>query len=244
MGKIPLSKLGHVEGMVEVCAETVSKSGRPKTGLVIALIVLLLSLLGIAGFPAYQNYQLKEGAAGIRTRLIPTATPVAMKPITDWKTYTSDVNKFQIKYPPDWEIIDPARIEEPNKILLILKSPIVIDSPTEPLVYGVTLYNYGPAEGKTAKQLVDEEVNDLRTHARGLSEFQLEARETITVGGETAEWAVGFLSRSGSVEVVFVHNDSRYKFLFSPYELDIPEWQSEKYEVIFREILSIFKFVE
>lgn len=216
-------------------ASLVSQDEKPGTNPVTALAVLLLFSLGITGFLAYQNYQLKEKAVGVQAKpiptLTPTVTPVATKLMTGWKTYTSDVNKFQIKYPPGWEMIDPAKTLETND-LLKLKSPIVIDSPSEPLIYNITLYFEGPAEGKTARQFIDE------------AGIPPETRETVIIDGKTAELTVGFPSRAGSIDVTFIHNNFRYHFLLTPYDLDDPAWKSDRYEALFRQILSTFKFVE
>lgn len=90
--------------------------GKPLT---IVFALLLLGTLGIAGYFAFQNYQLKQQASQPQLSLPSTATaspaPVT-DPTTDWLTYTSKGLLF--KYPPSWAV-ETSRIIGTNPDVII-----------------------------------------------------------------------------------------------------------------------------
>jgi len=95
---------------------TTLPTNKPKTGLIITLIVLLLAALGIVGYLAYKNYQLKiSSTLSTSPTQTPTSTQPTLKPATsspttpetdttipNWETYTEP--NFSIQYPSDVEL--------------------------------------------------------------------------------------------------------------------------------------------
>lgn len=67
----------------------------------VLMMIILLLALGVAGFFAYQNWQLKQQIAQVQpaptTLITPTTTA---DPTTNWKIYTNQKLGFTIKYPP------------------------------------------------------------------------------------------------------------------------------------------------
>lgn len=80
-----------------------------QSSFLITLLSILLSIsVFIAGFFAYQTQNLVKEL----TKLQVVPTPVATSspdPTADWKTYTNKKLKLELKYPPDYSIIDEGK---------------------------------------------------------------------------------------------------------------------------------------
>lgn len=78
-----------------------------KKWLIPTLIGAVLLSLGLAGYFAYQNFQLKKEQPNLG-QATPTPTSNIPSPTTDqttnWKTYKNDAHKFTFKYPSDWQV--------------------------------------------------------------------------------------------------------------------------------------------
>jgi len=78
---------------------------KPKTGLVVGLILLFLSAIGAAGYFGYQYWQLRQ--AQLETTEVPienSQPELAEDPTADWLTYTSEKYGYEIKYPKEASI--------------------------------------------------------------------------------------------------------------------------------------------
>jgi hypothetical protein len=209
-------------------------------------LVLLLTLFAATLFLSY--FTVKKKQTEINKDVIPKSEiqlPANnLAPMANWETYTNESQNISFKYPPDWIKLDIESPVERETVIVRLQSPTVVENPVNPINYWVTLHNRGPANGKTAKQITDEAIELVRKNSSNLSDFEPDEREKLFLGGEEAELTSGFPSRMGHINVEFVHNDTRYTFSLSPYNLALHEWESAKYSHTFRQIISTFQFTD
>lgn len=81
-----------------------------KSGLIIILIALLIISLGMAGYLAYQNFQLRQQVAQAPAPETSEAGPSPTQDeIPNWKTYRSDWFEISLQYPQD-DVLDKPHL--------------------------------------------------------------------------------------------------------------------------------------
>lgn len=213
----------------------------------IVLVLLLVAALGAAGYFYLQGKQTPgnpiakwfvddEETLKDRYVLIPTSDPTA-----GWKVFEDRIVGFSFRYPGDWE--DITNQQAPNyskKSLALLRSPVVIQSATEPLQYVFSLDLEGVNQS-TVAEIVDKRTKEVQQQD---PKFSLENRKRIVLDGKTAERIVGLPSAHGSIQVLAIRDSILYTFMLNPYDPTNVTWKSDKYARIFDQILSTFKFLD
>lgn len=101
-----------------------SENQKSNKWLLISLVIFALAVLGVAGFFAYQNYQLKEKL--IPKKGVPSSPPMptevplptpTLDPTANWLTYTNKNICYTFKYPKE------VALNEENIIHLSLWGP-------------------------------------------------------------------------------------------------------------------------
>jgi len=91
----------------QLFAEPTPPQNTNKKWLLPSLISLVFIAFSVAGYFAYQNFQLKKEQPSLG-HTTPTPTSGVPSPTTDqtadWKTYKNDIHSFTFKYPSDWQV--------------------------------------------------------------------------------------------------------------------------------------------
>lgn len=169
-----------------------------KKWLIPTLIGAVLLSLGIAGYFAYQNYQIKQQGvqptpAFVSTLPSVTATPTTVVPTTaptlGWETYSNASAGFSIKYPKGWR-----KVETKNWVGF---GPQEIG---EDVAWGVSFFNKSE---KTAVQIKDEagkQFPDRKQTEETISFDGLSATKVITTTNQFADWySVTIIIDSGNM---------------------------------------------
>ncbi|MBU1110706.1 hypothetical protein KKB83_03755 [Patescibacteria group bacterium] len=87
-------------------------------------MILVVVLVTIAGYFAFQNYQLQQQLATQQTSLTPppsaqladSSPPSTVSPTTDWKIYTSNIHNISFKYPTSWSLVEQEGQREGGQV--------------------------------------------------------------------------------------------------------------------------------
>jgi len=218
-------------------SETPQPQPEPKTAkpsLLIGLGVLALILLASTGYLAFQNYQLKKEISQLQSSPSPTSTP---DPTASWKTYKDNKQGVEFKYPDNWY----TALCEPDTFCVFLDDkPIKIPEASEfitPIHVGFneatnTVTNKKYFEEKTLEEGIEryKAIFDSKT---------VKVVEDLLVGGKEAAQVSGN-SGPGMLEGEYFE----YTLIQMDNKLLVIQLFGEKYQNIYNQILSTFKFVE
>ena len=149
---------------------------------------------------------------------IASPTP-APDPTADWISYVNDKDGYSIKYPTDWgsEKCPPGGTD--NQIIYICSSE-KFGNAIEPVSYYIWISKVTQLDNQWAYK---------QDSISGLAAFR-----TIDIP-----------SRSGAESVFFKANDNSYiSISFTPYDLQNPFTQQDRFYKTFNQILSTFKFTD
>src|SRR3989344_6163826 len=150
----------------------------------------------------------------------PLPTEVSTKegdPTADWISYANDKDGYSIKYPTDWgsEKCPPGGTD--NQIIYICSSE-KFGNAIEPVSYYIWISKVTQLDNQWAYK---------QDSISGLAAFR-----TIDIP-----------SRSGAESVFFKANDNSYiSISFTPYDLQNPFTQQDRFYKTFNQILSTFRF--
>lgn len=104
-----------------------------KKPMIVMGVVTILSLL-VSGYLYYQNTQLKQQISQVQVTPSPavvTPSPTA-NPTANWKTYTSEILSFSVKYPDSWYL---TKCNDSGETALLNKDivPQCVGEPFEPI---------------------------------------------------------------------------------------------------------------
>lgn len=166
-----------------------AKDKKTNNLLVILLFIFFLGASGLAGFFAYQNFQLKKEQPKS------TPTPAAgfpsstNDPTANWETYSNTSAGFIIKYPIGWR-----KIETENGVGF---GPKEIG---EDVTWGVSYHN---KSDKTIDQIKDEvgnQFSDRKQTEESVTFKGLTATKVVTTTNEFEDWyAVSIIIDSGNM---------------------------------------------
>ncbi len=128
---------------------------------VVIVVVILFLTLGVAGFFAYQYYQLKQQIAHTQPTPTPMISQVPLMQVNNstanWKKYTNTTFHYEFSYPNNLRIDENSLKDMPNSVLLNVVTAQEFSPPGFPLIYvsaipkGITrndflVYNFMPQD--------------------------------------------------------------------------------------------------
>jgi hypothetical protein len=218
----------------------------PRKGFVqIIIAVIVVLAIGAGAMFVYQKYSQKPTLSPTQTTANnnPTQTinktspsPVTSDETAGWKTYTNTAEKITFKYPNDWDTVAPSGKEDPT--LVTVRSPIVIDSPSEPLRYLLTII-VAPTQQNSVSEAMDSTIAQIKSQNPNYPQINT---EKIKVGNQEAELTTDLPSQGGSIQIYIIYNKRLYQLTFLPYDPKKAEWRSREFRRTLDNILSTFKF--
>lgn len=218
--------------------------GSQSSFLVILLSILLLLSVTIAGFFAYQTQKLVKELQGIRNEgkvvsvatteptTEPIATDSAMIDTTNWKTYANAKYNFSFKYPMNWGILD-----EFGGDLMI--APIVdIENVSKTLKYNILDGGYDGGKQIISLLSIREGEVDLSP-----DQYWDVVKTLIQIDNKTFDKYVSTNIKS-TPNGKFFKGDITTEILMPLKDNFVINFMliDSKYDMIFNQILSTFKF--
>lgn len=187
-----------------------------------------------------------------RLEIQPVSTPLVSPTIfqdstTNWKTYVSNVNNFEFKYPSDWEVKGGEQESEPFNGLgrLFLRPTLDSNSPLS----SVQEFSLIQIEltGSPIQQTLDNHLNSLCK----VNRCEPTNADSILVGGLPAK-RINLGSDSYFQEIAAVKYDINTPYLktgFIAFTLHLDQklyshYGESQIRIIFDQILSTFKFID
>jgi hypothetical protein len=213
----------------------INESSEPKSKLVpILLIILIISVLVVGGFFVYKTYFSQNTIQPIgNSTSQPVSTP---DPTADWQTYTNEKYGYSFKYPSDWKVEaengeDPTTTFSPS-----FSSPCNFNN--DGRCTNLTLALGGKyKEGQNLEYYFNINIQDIVS------------KRDIVVGGEKAleikyHLAKEYVGHEGepAIEIKAIHNKNVLTIQYG--EQQSTSLSELKYENIFDQILSTFKFTD
>lgn len=149
----------------------------------------------------------------------PTNTPISVESSTtaSWKTYTSEKNKFSIKYPSSWTEKGP--VADSDNAIVYLNAGETFGEGPEPIRYYVWIYS----DNKLPNAKLTKE----------------------TVGEYTVYKTDELPSRSGALSAFITKDEKTYiSVSITPYDAKQPFPSQDKYVDIFNQMLSTFRLTD
>jgi|SRR3989344_1252757 len=212
----------------------------PPVLIILAIIIFAVAILIAINTDLVKRIK-KEPAPIVQ---LPTPLPATQQSSStpeetaDWKTYTNPQEKITFKYPNDWEVSLPKGAEDPT--LVTINSPIVLESPTEPLRYSLTII-VEPTKLDNVGDVIDSTIEQIKSDNPNYPPIK---REKTELGNREAELTTDLPSREGAIQVFAIYNKNLYQIIFIPYDPEIPEWRSREFKKTFDQILSTFQFLD
>lgn len=201
------------------------QSRKSKKFIVILCIIVALFSFGIGGYFLGANKNQTESqsqqvnVSPTATQPSPTNTPnsVENSATASWKTYTSEKNKFSIRYPSSWTEKGPVA-DYDNTIVYLNASETFGEGP-EPIWYYVWIYS----DNKLPNAKLTKEV----------------------IGGYTAYKTDELPSQSGTLSVFITKDEKIYiSISITPYDVKQPFPSQDKYVDVFNQMLSTFRLTD
>jgi hypothetical protein len=192
--------------------------------LTLVFSVFLLLLLASTGYLYYQNQQLKRMLANYQTPVAsPTPTATA-NPTTNWKTYTNPDGTSSFKYPSDWSYQSSSEG----------CGPVFYPPNTK----NTWLTVCGINSSETAKQMAESSIGPN-------SSSKLISEKNIVIDSKNGiEQVISVPTREQDIFVFIDNVDSKYegRGTLQVYLYNQDLTQTQKYNELFNQILSTFKF--
>ena len=209
----------QVQSHVLVQPETVPTptEKKPRPWLIVSLAFLLTISIGVAGYFAYQNFQLKKSLVQTETMPqinTPSPTPTIDQTVT-WQKYQNKEMKFRIKYPPHWGVSESGLYGPDGKIS---SRPFIIwGEPKE--LSGVTVYSMYLFLEDNPKELSSRDfVNELiekNKNYEGPGGLSYKEVKHLNINGMEATELDGVFAYDQNEERIYIaHKDKVYVFSF------------------------------
>lgn len=181
----------------------------------VALIIILILAASVGGYTLWQYTEIQKEKTEPMSEI---KIPEKQNETSDWETYTNDKAKYELKYPPDFEVKEPEYTATAEFIDVVKKN--------FPGWYTIeSHWILNPKGEVTAKQLVESLSNENKI----ITNFNINGVPAIKV---TADSPLGgkfteiYIEKYGDVYIISYSSDN---------ELGL------KY---FNQILSTFRFIE
>ena len=207
---------------------------------------ILFVLLPFIGFYLGTKYQISLSPKVTETPTVtttPAQTPTPADPTADWKTYTSDVFAFTIKYPSDWELSEKGAPPYASQLQL---RPISNNPLNKFQDFGLVTIDVSKGNISSLDEAIEKTICDQTAKIK----CDLNKVQQINISGFPAKRIQStFVYSSDNVVVIKPIEDKLFKSLEiifklrldNPYKDNITPEEKEK---IFNQILSTFRFTK
>lgn len=212
------------------------KHYHPKSKFII--IAILVIILAIGGFLLLRQHQVKKSALAQNTDKVTQndpspetkPKPEAMDPYINWKTFTSTRDGYELKYPPEWIVINETLNDGPY----IRNMQFTGGGYPEGYINLRVLRDVGIVSGSNLTPDVWYANLGVTNVQKGPVSFSPDTVQSYAINGLDAKKAKSVFSEIDE-DIFFLHNGALYEINMYPYGI------SENTEV--KNILNSFKFI-